>query len=221
MISFDAGSLSLTKKMKKITFLLSLIFFLSGSPLHVQAQKKQIIHEKNPVILIKTALGEITIELYPKQAPVTVANFERYIREKRLKDASFYRTVTMHNQPDNKVKIEVIQGGLFDDNHPDMLPPIPLETTKITGLHHLDGSVSMARDTPNSATSEFFICIGDQPSLDFGGKRNPDGQGFAVFGRVIKGMDVVRKIQQQPAEGQMLKPRIPIQEVLFKGIKQQ
>ncbi len=210
MISFDAGSLSLTKKMKKITFLLSLIFFLSGSPSHVQAQKKQIIHEKNPVILLKTTLGEITIELYPKQAPVTVANFERYIREKRLKDASFYRTVTMQNQPDNKVKIEVIQGGLFDDNHPDMLPPIPLETTKMTGLHHLNGSISMARDKPNSATSEFFICIGDQPSLDFGGKRNPDGQGFAVFGRVIKGMDVVRKIQQQPAKGQMLKPRIPI-----------
>jgi len=202
--------------MKKIAFLLSLFFFLSGSIIHVQAQKREMIYEKNPVILIKTTLGEITIELYPQQAPVTVTNFERYIREKRLKEATFYRTVTMQNQPRNKVKIEVIQGGLYDDNHPDMLPPIPLETTKMTGLHHLDGSISMARDKPNSATSEFFICIGNQPELDFGGKRNPDGQGFAVFGRVIKGMDVVRKIQKQPADGQMLKPRIPIQKIVLK-----
>ncbi len=203
--------------MKKIAFLLSLFFFLSGSLIHVHAQKKQIIPKKNPVVLIKTTLGEITIELYPQQAPVTVANFERYIRERRLKDATFYRTVTMQNQPNNKVKIEVIQGGLYDDNHPEMLPPIPIETTKMTGLHHLDGSISMARDKPNSATSEFFICIGDQPELDFGGKRNADGQGFAVFGRVIRGMDVVRKIQQQPAKGQMLKPRIPIQLFILNG----
>jgi len=116
----------------------------------------------------------------------------------------------MKNQPGKKVKIQVIQGGLFRDNHPDMLPPIKLETTKQTGLHHLNGTLSMARDKPNSATSEFFICIGNQPSLDYGGKRNPDGQGFAAFGRVIKGMDVVKKIQQQPSKQQMLTPQVKI-----------
>ncbi len=207
--------------MKKVVFLLSLFFFLSVSYSQTFAQSKLLVGKKNPIVLMKTALGTITLELYPQQAPVTVSNFERYIHEKRLKDATFYRTVTMQNQPDNKVKIEVIQGGLFDDNHPGTLPPIMLETTKMTGLHHLNGSISMARDKPNSATSEFFICIGDQPELDFGGRRNPDGQGFAVFGRVIKGMDVVRKIQKQPADGQLLKPRIPIREIVLKGFEHQ
>ncbi len=100
-----------------------------------------------------------------------------------------------------------------------MLPPIKLETTKQTGLHHLNGTLSMARDKPNSATSEFFICIGNQPSLDYGGKRNPDGQGFAAFGRVIKGMDVVKEIQEQPSEHQVLKPQIKIDTVYLKVVK--
>ncbi len=171
----------------------------------------------NPIVVMETPLGAITLELFPRQAPVTVANFERYIRENRFQGASFYRTVTLKNQPHNKVKIQVIQGGLFDDQDPKMLSPIPLETTKETGLHHLNGTLSMARDKPNSATSEFFICIGDQPSLDFGGKRNPDGQGFAAFGRVIKGMKVVRKIQEQPARGQQLTPHIPITKIILKN----
>jgi len=164
----------------------------------------------HPLVVMKTKLGTITVELYPEKAPLTVANFERYIRENRLKDAVFYRTVTMKNQPGKKVKIQVIQGGLFRDDNTAMLPPIKLETTKQTGLHHLNGTLSMARDKPNSATSEFFICIGNQPSLDYGGKRNPDGQGFAAFGRVIKGMDVVKEIQEQPSEHQMLTPQVKI-----------
>ena len=171
---------------------------------------------KNPIVIIETSLGNITVELYPDKAPITVANFERYIRENRYKGASFYRTVTMQNQPHNKVKIQVIQGGLFDDNDPKMLPPIPLETTEMTGLHHLNGTISMARDKPNSATSEFFICIGNQPSLDYGGKRNPDGQGFAAFGKVIKGMNVVKKIQKQPSVNQQLKPHIKILKMILK-----
>src|SRR5262249_54775092 len=88
-------------------------------------------------------------------------------------------------------------------------PPIPLETTKATGLRHRDGTVSMARMSPNSATSDFFICIGDQPALDFGGKRNPDGQGFAAFGRVVRGTGVVQKIPESPAKGETLTPSIP------------
>lgn len=161
-------------------------------------------------IVIKTELGEIVLELYPEQAPITVANFLKYIDENRFKDAVFYRTVKPDNQPDNNIKIEVIQGGLFDDFHPDMLPPVGHETTKQSGVLHKDGVISMARNEPGSATSEFFICIGNQPSLDYGGMRNPDGQGFAAFGKVIKGMDVVRKIQQLPSKNQYLKPHLKI-----------
>ena len=186
-------------------------------PAHKTGSQKENRPVKNPIVIMKTSLGDITLELYPKQAPVTVANFERYIREHRFTGASFYRTVTLQNQPHNKVKIQVVQGGLFNDHDPKMLPPIPLETTKETGLHHLNGTLSMARDEPNTATSEFFICIGNQPSLDYGGKRNPDGQGFAAFGRVIKGMDVVRKIQLQPAVGQQLKPHIQIIRIILKN----
>ncbi|MFC1535634.1 peptidylprolyl isomerase [Candidatus Neomarinimicrobiota bacterium] len=163
---------------------------------------------KPPQVLIRTELGDIRVELYPDQAPVTAANFLRYVDEGHFAGALFYRTVHMDNQPDSPVKIEVIQGGLAVDT--SFYPPIEHETTAMTGLKHLDGTISMARLEPGSASSEFFICIGDQPELDFGGRRNPDGQGFAAFGRVIHGMDVVRLIQQQPANGQWLEPPIAI-----------
>ncbi len=165
---------------------------------------------KKPTVTIQTEMGNIVVELYPNQAPYTVYNFLKYVDENRYKDASFYRTVTLDNQPGDSIKIEVIQGGLYDDNSPQALPPINHETTKKTGIKHLDGTISMARNKPGTATSEFFICIGDQPALDYGGKRNPDGQGFAAFGRVIKGMDVVNKIHKAPSKGQMLTPPIKI-----------
>ncbi|RLD72240.1 MAG: peptidylprolyl isomerase [Bacteroidetes bacterium] len=191
--------------MKKLFLCLTLaVFLLAGCAPH------------HPQVLIKTEKREIVVELYPDKAPVTVANFLRYVKEGRFKGATFYRTVTMDNQPDNNIKIEVIQGGLYDDNHPQALPPIKHETTKQTGILHKDGVISMARNKPGTATGEFFICIGDQPSLDYGGKRNPDGQGFAAFGKVIKGMDVVHKIQQSPADGQWLKPRIKILDMALK-----
>jgi len=146
-----------------------------------------------------TGLGAIDFELYPDRAPVTVANFLRYVDGKRYDNTSFYRTVTSKNQPDRVVRIEVIQGGL-DSDSTKRLPAIAHETNDKTGIKHLDGVISMARSTPGSASSEFFICINDQPELDFGGKRNPDGQGFAAFGKVVQGMDVVRRIQQAPAD---------------------
>jgi peptidyl-prolyl cis-trans isomerase A (cyclophilin A) len=167
----------------------------------------------NPRVKIETELGTINVELYPEKAPVTVNNFIRYINEGRLNEATFYRTVTKDNQPDNDVKIEVIQGGLFEDNHPNFLPPIKHEATNVTGILHKDGVISMARNEPGTATCEFFICLGDQPSLDYGGMRNPDGQGFAAFGKVIDGMDVVRKIHQAHADGQWLDPRIQIKSI--------
>ena len=164
----------------------------------------------NPQIEIETPQGNIILELYPKQAPITVANFLKYIDENRLKEATFYRVVTPNNQPNSNIKIEVIQGGLYEDEHPDMLEPIAHETTQQTGILHKDGVISMARYGPGTATSEFFICVGDQPSLDFGGRRNGDGVGFAAFGKVIEGMDVVRKIQTLPAKEQYLEPRLKI-----------
>ncbi|MCS7067200.1 MAG: peptidylprolyl isomerase [Meiothermus sp.] len=156
---------------------------------------------ENPRVSIQTELGEMVLELFPGQAPITVANFLRYVDENRYQGATFYRAVRLDNQAQSPVKIEVIQGGLGMGEHPAKLPPIPLETTAQTGLRHLDGTLSMARLEPDSAHSEFFICIGNQPELDYGGKRNPDGQGFAAFGRVVRGMEVVRQIQQRPTGG--------------------
>lgn len=169
--------------------------------------------EPEPRVLIKTERGDIKIEIYEKQAPVTAANFLRYVDAGLFKGASFYRVVRLDNQPNNAVKIEVIQGGLGFSDEDRPFPPIEHETTTKTGILHKDGVISMARSAPGSATSEFFICFGDQPELDFGGKRNPDGQGFAAFGRVIEGLDVVRKIQQQPDNQQMLKQPVMIKDI--------
>lgn len=146
-------------------------------------------------LLLKTSVGEIRFELYPEKAPKTVANFLKYIDGGHFGGGSFYRVVRLDNQAQNNVKIEVIQGGLSGVRDEVSYEPIPLERTKDTDLRHIDGTLSMARSDPDSATSEFFICVNDQPSLDFGGERNPDGQGFAAFGKVTEGMDIVRKIQ--------------------------
>lgn len=167
----------------------------------------------NPRVIIKTTAGDITVEIYTEKAPVTGSNFLKYVHENRYEGAFFYRVVTMDNQPNDSIRIEVIQGGLFEDNHPAMLPPIPHETTAKTGILHTDGVISMARWQPGTATSEFFICIGSQPDLDYGGRRNPDGQGFASFGKVIDGMDVVRRIHTLPENGQYLDPFVPILDV--------
>lgn len=157
-----------------------------------------------PKVAINTALGEIIVEIDTVHAPVTALNFLKHVENSTYKNAVFYRVVRMDNQPDNKVKIEVIQGGLFDDEQIEKVVPIRHETTKETGLKHLNGTISMARVGPGTASTEFFVCVGDQPELDFGGKRNPDGQGFAAFGKVLKGFDVVEKIQKQKDERQML-----------------
>ena len=160
-------------------------------------------------VLLHTASGDVELELDAAKAPKTVANFLRYVDGGLYDGGRFHRTVTPANQPDNKVKIEVIQAGINPDKKE--FPPIKLERTRDTGLSHKDGTISMARDGPDTAAGDFFVCVGDQPELDFGRKRNPDGQGFAAFGRVAKGMDVVKKIQGGPADGQTLKPPVGIQ----------
>jgi len=163
-----------------------------------------------PRVLIRTELGTTEVELEAKKAPATVANFLRYVDGKFYDGGVFHRTVTADNQPKDKVRIQVIQGAANPKREKDAFPPIKLERTNRTGLKHADGAISMARDGPDTATHEFFLCVGAQPSLDFGGKRNPDGQGFAAFGRVVKGMGVVKKIQAAPANGQTLTPPVKI-----------
>ena len=158
-------------------------------------------HDK-PKVLVKTAVGDFSVELYPSKAPVTVENFLRYVDEGLYDGTTFARTVTMENQPNNDVKIEVVQGGMVAKEK--SYPPIEHETTDVIGLKHLEGTISMARGKPGSATASFFLCLRDEPELDYGGQRNKDGQGFSAFGMVTEGMDVVREIHKQPYEGQRL-----------------
>jgi len=158
--------------------------------------------QKKIPCVIETSLGKIRIVLYPEKATKTVANFLNYVDQKLYDGSSFFRVCTSENEKDRTIKIQVIQGGEVPETK--QLAPVPMETTKQTGIRHLNGTISMARDSPNSATSSFFICIGKQPELDFAGKRNSDGQGFAAFGKVTKGMKIVRKIQLQDEKEQRL-----------------
>jgi len=161
-------------------------------------------------VVIATELGDIHLNLDIKNAPVTSANFLRYVDAGLFDSTCFYRIVRSDNQPNDPVPIAVIQGGRFEDEETGGFPPIAHETTEMTGIRHLNGVISMARWTPGTATSEFFICVGDQPELDFGGKRNPDGQGFAAFGKVTRGMDLVMKIHGIEAPGQYLEKPVLI-----------
>lgn len=192
---------------RKIICLLSslaVLFFIAGS-----------CQKKNPLIEIQTPKGVISVELYLEKAPVTAGHFLKLVRDHVLDGGSFYRTVRGMNDS-NPIKINVVQGGTEGkDNVPDILP-IAHETTKVTGIKHLAGVISMARSTPGSAKSEFFICIDNQPELDFGGRRNPDGQGFAAFGKVVGGMNVVEQIWQSSAAGQKIDPAVRIHKVILK-----
>lgn len=173
-------------------------------------------------VILQTSKGEIRIELYADVAPVTVQNFLRYVDSGSYDGAAFYRTT----RADNDGEITVIQGGLWapwkEDGDVDFaapFPPIVHETTDVTGLAHDDGFISMARNEPGSASSEFFISIGENHSLDFGGARNPDGQGFAVFGKVVSGRDVIAAIHRAPVRegdgfgGQILADPVIIEKV--------
>ena len=164
---------------------------------------------------IKTSLGNFIIELMPHNAPVTCANFLKYVDAGLYDNTDFFRVQNMQNQNDRPIKIEVIQGGRVDSLK--AFAAINHENTAKSGLLHKDGVVSMARGDTGTATSSFFICINAQPELDFGGKRNPDGQGFAAFGKVVEGMDIVRKIYEQPFNGQLFTPKIIIYSIRRKS----
>ena len=164
---------------------------------------------------VETALGGFVIAVDPARAPATVANYLAYVDQRWLDGGQVYRIVTRANQAsDTAHKIEVVQWGMdLPDGKQPPLPPIPHESTRDTGLLHRSGTVSMARSTPGTAASEYFICIGDQPELDFGGRRNPDGQGFAAFGQVVEGMAVVQALYRKAQAEQYLKPPIGVRSV--------
>jgi peptidyl-prolyl cis-trans isomerase A (cyclophilin A) len=162
-------------------------------------------HPSTVDVAIQTTQGTIVVRLDSARAPITTANFLHYVDSKAYDSSSFYRTVSRAHEP--QASIQVIQGGL-NANAGGMARPIPLEPTSKTGLHNTDGVISMARTSdPNSATTEFFICVGDDRFLDAGG---PTGQGYAAFGKVVRGMDVVHRILADPAAGESLTPPVRI-----------
>ena len=164
---------------------------------------------------VETGLGSFVIEVDPEVAPVSVAHYLAHVDRGLLDGGAVYRIVTLANQaPETRHKIEVVQWGMNrPDDKPPPLPPIVHETTRQSGLRHLDGTVSMARAQPGSATAEYFVCVGDQPELDFGGGRNPDGLGFAAFGRVVEGMDVIRALHLRGEADQYLAQPIRVRSV--------
>ena len=167
-----------------------------------------------PRVMVQTGQGDIVIELAADKAPITCANFLRYVDARRYDGGVFYRALKLLPSP----LTGLIQAGVKNDPG-KAFPPIAHESTKVTGLSHKDGAVSMARYDPGTATSEFFICIGDIVSLDADPSQPGDNQGFAVFGHVVGGMDAARKILASPVsatagdgsmKGQMLEPEVPI-----------
>lgn len=165
---------------------------------------------------LNTSQGKIVLELYPDKAPITVANFLKYAKTKRLDGTSFYRAMRTKGAETTGL----IQGGLQNDPA-RLLPPIAHESTAATGLKHLDGTISMSRNGPGTATADFFICVGDSPYLDAnpGGPAGADNLGYAAFGRVVEGMEVVRAILALPTtgkarnpvmQGQIIDPPVPI-----------
>ncbi|MHA4810423.1 peptidylprolyl isomerase [Flavitalea flava] len=170
----------------------------------------------NPHIEIRTQAGDIELELYAGQAPKTVAAFLSYIDSGFYKNSSFYRVLNDDNQSSNAPKSELIQGGIWKTRYQKAvsLPGISHETTQRTHILHKDGVISLARTAPGTAGSEFFICVGEQPGFDFGGENNPDGQGYAAFGKVVKGLNIVRSIYSSPENNQSFDPPIAIFDIV-------
>lgn len=150
-------------------------------------------------VVFQTSLGEIHIAVETERAPVTAANFLRYVDNKRFDGITFYRA--------HKVSADgqygIVQGGLQGHSQ-KIFKPIAHESTLVTGLSHVDGAISMAHDKPGTATADFFIIIGDLVSLD--GKPDGSEPGYAVFGRVVAGMDIVRSMLELPRSADARNP---------------
>lgn len=166
--------------------------------------------------VIHTTRGDIVVALDAQAAPGTACNFIHYIQAGRYRDATFFRTVVRATNA-NPNPIDVIQAATTAGSDDPGFGPIGLERTRDTGLRHVAGTISMARDGPDSATSSFFIVTQDTPSLDFGGGRNPDGQGFAAFGQVTQGLDIARQIQALPAVEEQITTPVVISDIELRG----
>jgi peptidyl-prolyl cis-trans isomerase A (cyclophilin A) len=163
-------------------------------------------------VALATPLGRIVIALETQRAPITSANFLRYVDKQLYDGASFYRA----SRPPGATTDEsgLVEGGIV--GHPEkLLAPIAHESTAQTGLSHIDGTISIARNAPGTAQADFFICLGRQSYLD----ATPDQPGFAAFGQVTEGLDLVRKILVMPVDptkgegsmkGEMLVTPVPI-----------
>lgn len=147
---------------------------------------------KPPVrVALETSAGRLVVEVDPGKAPITVANFLRYVDQKRLDGITFYRTVKVAD------RFGFVQFGIRNDPR-RILPPIRHEPTTLTGLKHLSGTISMPRRAPGTAQGEFTISVGDQPSLDADPTKPGDNLGYAAFGQVVEGMEVVINILDAP-----------------------
>jgi len=155
-----------------------------------------------PRVALDTTAGRIVVALDAGAAPISTCNFIGYVVFGDYDNGSFFRTVVRETNTGNPNPIDVIQAATPRGSDDASRPPIVLERTRDTGLRHVAGAISMARDGPDSATSSFFIVTEDTPSLDFGGARNPDGQGFAAFGQMVEGLEVARRIQKMPADAE-------------------
>ena len=170
-------------------------------------------------VALETDRGRILVEVYPQAAPLSAGDFLRHVDEGLYDDAGFYRVVRPDNDNGTPL-ISVIQGGVLVA---DATPAgIAHETTAASGLRHVDGTVSTARGAPGTGSAAaFFIVLGDQPSLDFGGLRNPDAQGFAAFGKVIEGMEIVRAINAMkadaPTDDDYVRGQILVEPVRFRA----
>lgn len=193
-----------THKLMPLAGIAILIFFF----LYACTSRKK----DEPHILIDTQLGEIEIELYASKAPKTVAAFLAYLHDDLYDNSTFYRVLKADEMPTD-FNTGIIQGGIYKSK-PDIIKEnIVHESTTTTGLSHTSGVISMARLQPGFASTEFFICIGDQSGLDAGHSETGDGLGFAAFGKVVKGMSIVRKIQQQPSHGDAFNSPVSISSI--------
>jgi peptidyl-prolyl cis-trans isomerase A (cyclophilin A) len=172
--------------------------FLAGVALGLLTLCSSCAHlSARPVLVVfETELGNITVEVDIVHAPITGTNFLKYVDGKFYDGGMINRAVRPDNTVRHDVEVQVIQFQSDPARARELFPPIPMERTSVTGLRHVNGVLSMARMGPDTAQDSFSMVIGNQPEMDYGGRRNPDGQGFAVFGRVVTGMGTVKKIHQ-------------------------
>lgn len=189
-----------------------IFFSLLLATVLLYACKQPATANGNPVVVIETAFGDIEVELYTAKAPLTCAAFLQYVDSGWYNRSNFYRVLHFENQPSNAPKSELIQGGIWKSNNKlaVSVKGIPHESTRQTGIQHKTGVISLARAEPGTAGTEFFICLDDEPGLDYGGENVADKQGYSAFGKVVKGMDVVRKIYRQRERNQYFDPLITI-----------